>query len=155
MALGTMTFGETNGRGAEEGEAIRMIHHYLDAGGNHIDTANAYAGGISEQITGKALQGKRQNVILATKVHFPTQKGVNNFGLSRKTIISEVEGCLERLQTDYIDLLYMHCWDKITPIEESLRTFQNLVTKGKERMTFKTNNFYVSNRITIWLFLFE
>ncbi|MEO1435297.1 MAG: aldo/keto reductase [Bacteroidota bacterium] len=133
LALGTMTFGETNGRGADEETSIRMIHHYLDNGGNHIDCANAYAGGVSEQITGKALQGKRDDVILATKVNFPTKKGVNNFGLSRKTILSEVHACLKRLQTDYIDLLYMHCWDRVTPIEESLRTFQDLVTQGKVR----------------------
>lgn len=133
LALGTMTFGETNGRGANESDSIKMIHRYLDAGGNHIDTANAYAAGASEKIIGKALQGKREDVVLATKVNFPLRNGVNDFGLSRSNILREVDGCLDRLQTDYVDLLYMHCWDPITPIEESLRAFQDLVTQGKVR----------------------
>ena len=133
LSLGTMTFGETNGRGADEATSIRMIHRYLDAGGNHLDGANVYAGGTSEEIIGKALVGKREDVILATKVNFPMGEGINRKGLSRHSILREVDASLKRLQTDYIDLYYMHAWDTIAPIEESLRAFDDLVRSGKVR----------------------
>ncbi len=133
LCLGTMIFGEEDGRGTPAKEAMDMIRAYIDAGGNHIDTANAYAGGTSEKITGKAIKSDRSDIILATKVNFATQSGVNNFGLSRRNIINSVEGSLERLDTDYIDLLYVHCWDQYTPLEETLRVLDDLVTAGKVR----------------------
>jgi aryl-alcohol dehydrogenase-like predicted oxidoreductase len=133
ICLGTMIFGEENARSTPAKEAKRMIHAYLDAGGNHIDTADVYAGGKSEEIVGEALQGRRSDVVLATKVRFPTGEGQNQAGLSRRYIITAVENSLRRLQTDYIDLYYMHCWDPLTPIEESLRAFDDLVTAGKIR----------------------
>ena len=131
IGLGTMIFGEENERSTEKKTAIKMIHQYLDQGGNHIDTANVYAEGRSEEIVGEALQGKRDQVILATKTRFPMGKGPNDQGLSRFHIIKSVEDSMRRLKVDHIDLLYMHCWDPITPIEESLRAFDDLVASGK------------------------
>ena len=131
LALGTMVFGEDGARSASEDEAAGIINTYLDAGGNHIDTADVYAGGRSEEIVGRALTGKRDQVVLATKVRFRTGDGAHDVGLSRKHILTGVENSLRRLQTDHIDLLYMHCWDPLTPIDESLRAFDDLVTAGK------------------------
>lgn len=131
LCLGTMIFGEDNERGTPPAEAERMIHRYLDAGGNHIDTANVYAGGRSEEIVGRALQGRRQDVILATKVRFGGSG--NRQGLSRYNILRTIEDSLRRLQTDYLDLYYMHCWDPLTPLDESLRAFDDLVSAGKVR----------------------
>lgn len=133
LALGTMVFGEGGARSTAPDEATMIIDAYLDAGGNHIDTADVYAGGRSEEIVGRALAHKRDRVVLATKVRFSTGDDVHDAGLSRKHILAGVEASLRRLQTDYIDLLYMHCWDPLTPIEESLRAFDDLVTAGKVR----------------------
>lgn len=139
LALGTMLFGETSARGTAEKEAIDQVHYFLDQGGNHIDCANVYAGGISEEITGKAIKDKRDNVVLATKVRFPMSDAVNDQGLSRRHIIASVEASLRRLCTDYLDLLYMHSWDPLTPIEESLRALDDLVKQGKIRYTGVSN----------------
>ncbi|MBT3187548.1 MAG: aldo/keto reductase [Anaerolineae bacterium] len=133
LALGTMIFGEKKERSTSAEDATRIIHRYLDVGGNHIDTANVYAGGRSEEIVGAALRNHRDKVVLATKVRFPMGEGVNAGGLSRHHIFQSVDASLKRLQTDVIDLLYMHCWDPLTPIEESLRAFDDLVTAGKVR----------------------
>lgn len=133
LCLGTMIFGETDGRGTPTKEATDMIRAYVDAGGNHIDTANVYAGGESERITGKAIKQDRSDIILASKVNFPTLEGINNFGLSRRNMINSVHDSLGRLDTDYIDLLYVHCWDQYTPLEETLRALDDLVTSGKVR----------------------
>lgn len=133
LCLGTMIFGEDSKRSTPAAEAEKIIHHYLDMGGNHIDTANVYAGGRSEEIVGKAIQGRRDQVVLATKVRFPMGDGPNDQGLSRHHILHSVENSLRRLKTDYIDLLYMHCWDPVTPIKESLNAFNVLVTQGKVR----------------------
>ncbi len=133
IALGTMKFGDTHNRGTDKKTAINLIHHYLDQGGNHIDTANVYAEGRSEEIVGKALKGKRDQAVLATKVRFPMGNKPNDQGLSRSHILQSVEDSLRRLQVDHIDILYMHCWDPLTPIEESLRAFDDLVSSGKIR----------------------
>ena len=133
LCLGTMVFGEQNDRGTSPQEAANIIDRFLDAGGNHIDTANVYAGGRSEEIVGSALAQKRANVVLATKVRFSMGAGANDQGLSRVHIINAIDASLRRLGTDYIDLLYMHCWDPLTPIEESLRAFNDLVSTGKVR----------------------
>jgi aryl-alcohol dehydrogenase-like predicted oxidoreductase len=127
-----MIFGEDSKRSTSPGEAEKMIHQYLDAGGNHIDTANAYAGGRSEEIVGKAVKDRRDKVVIATKVRFGAGSH-NEIGLSRGYIMAEVEASLKRLGTDYIDLYYMHAWDPLTPIEESLRAFNDLVAEGKVR----------------------
>ncbi len=131
LCLGTMVFGEESKRGTDEATSQRMIHRFLDAGGNFVDCANVYAGGVSEEITGRALKGKRQEVVLATKVFFPMGEGPNERGLSRKNIVEAIEASLRRLDTDYIDLYYAHCWDLLTPLEESLRAFDDLVAAGK------------------------
>lgn len=133
ICLGTMIFGEDSQRSTPPQEAIRMIDCFLDAGGNHIDTANVYADGRSEEIVGQAIKTKRDQVVLATKVRFSMGGGANDEGLSRYHIQQSVHASLRRLQTDVIDLLYMHCWDPITPIEESLRAFDDLVQAGKVR----------------------
>jgi aryl-alcohol dehydrogenase-like predicted oxidoreductase len=133
IALGTMIFGEKTIRGTDQKTAIKIIHQFLDQGGNHIDTANVYVAGRSEEIVGKALQGKRDQAVLATKVRFKMGSGPNDQGLSRGHIIKSVEDSLRRLDVSYIDLLYMHCWDPLTPIEESLRAFDDLVSAGKVR----------------------
>lgn len=133
LALGTMLFGEEDGRGTPPDVATQMLERYLDMGGNHIDTANVYAGGRSEEIIGAALKSKRDRVVLATKVRFGDATSGGSAGLSRSAILRGVEASLQRLQTDYIDLYYMHGWDPYTPIGESLRAFDDLVTAGKVR----------------------
>jgi len=134
-----MIFGEESGRSTDEPTAIQMIHQFLDTGGNFLDTADVYAGGRSEEITGKALKGKRDQVVLATKVRFRTGEGPNDVGLSRRHIISGCEASLSRLGTDYVDLLYVHMWDPLTPIEETLRALDDLVTSGKVRYVGVSN----------------
>jgi aryl-alcohol dehydrogenase-like predicted oxidoreductase len=133
LALGTMIFGESSPRSTPPDEAEGMIHRFIDSGGNHIDTADVYADGRSEEIVGRAIQGKRQELVLASKVRFPKGDGPNDRGLSRYHIMQGVEGSLRRLQVETIDLLYMHCWDNLTPLEESLRAFEDLVVAGKVR----------------------
>lgn len=133
ISLGTMIFGEDSSRGTDADTAVNLIHQYLDQGGNHLDTANVYADGRSEEIVGRALQDRRDQVILATKGRFPMGDRPNDQGLSRRHIIQSVEDSLRRLETDYLDLLYMHAWDPLTPIEESLRAFDDLVSAGKVR----------------------
>ena len=131
LGLGSGSFGETAGWGADPKEAVRMIHRFLDAGGNHIDTANNYAAGRAESIVGEAVHGRRDDIVLATKVRFKTGLGPNDVGLSRYQVRRSVEQSLRRLQTDRIDLLYVHAWDPLTPIEETLRAFDDLVGAGK------------------------
>jgi aryl-alcohol dehydrogenase-like predicted oxidoreductase len=140
LGLGTATFGASawGTPGANEWstppeEAVRMVHRFLDAGGNYIDTANMYAKRRAEEIAGEAIRGKRDHVVLATKVGLPVGTGPNDKGLSRYHIMRSVEASLRRLQTETIDLLYMHCWDPITSLDESLRAFDDLVTAGKVR----------------------
>lgn len=131
LALGTMVFGEDSDRGTAPAEARGMIDRYLDAGGNHFDVANVYAGGRAEAIVGEALHGRRQQAVLTTKVRWPMGHGPNEAGLSRYHIRRSVEDSLRRLRTDVIDVLYMHGWDPLTPLEETLGTFEALVTSGK------------------------
>lgn len=129
VCLGTMTFGDQ----VCEADSIAMTHAAIDAGVNFIDTANMYAKGRSEEIVGKALKGRRDEVVLATKVGIDTSPRPNEHGLSRKHIMRAVEDSLRRLDTDYIDLYYIHRPDYDTPIEETLRTLDDLVRYGKVR----------------------
>lgn len=133
LALGTMVFGENSGRGTPEAAALALVDAFLAAGGNHFDLADVYAGGRAEEIVGKALRGRRSAAIVATKVRWPTGAGPNDAGLSRGHILDAVNASLRRLETDFVDVLYMHGWDALTPIEESLRAFDDLVTTGKAR----------------------
>ncbi|MBD0382835.1 aldo/keto reductase [Paenibacillus sedimenti] len=129
LCLGTMLFGSST----DEAESTRMVHQFLDAGGNFIDTADFYTGGTSEEIVGKAIGGRRSEVILATKVGIGVGPHPNDRGNSRKHIMDGIDASLRRLNTDYIDLYYLHVWDHLTPIEESLRALNDLVTSGKVR----------------------
>jgi aryl-alcohol dehydrogenase-like predicted oxidoreductase len=133
LCLGTMVFGEEPPRGADQASATHIIQKFLDTGGNHIDTANVYAGGRSEEIVGAAILDRRDRVILATKVRHKTGGNLNDQGLSRYHVIRSVEASLRRLQTDVIDLLIAHAWDPLTPLEETLRAFDDLVASGKVR----------------------
>lgn len=128
LCLGTMTFGGQVG----ESESIKMVHRALDAGINFVDTADVYTGGASETIVGKALKGKRSGVVLASKV--ANQMGeyeLKDNGLSRWHIIKGVEACLKRLDTDCLDICYLHKPDYNTPLEESMAAFDQLVRQGK------------------------
>jgi aryl-alcohol dehydrogenase-like predicted oxidoreductase len=133
LCLGTMIFGENSPRSTDADTAGKMIQYYLEQGGNHIDTANTYAEGRSEEIVGQFFEGKRQEVVLATKLRFSIGKSVNDAGLSRSYLIKGVEISLKRLRTDYIDILYVHLWDPITPLEETMRALDDLVAAGKIR----------------------
>ncbi len=129
LALGTWNFGDPT----PEAEAIRMVHCALEAGINLIDTADTYARGESERIVGKALKGRREKAVLATKFYFPTGDGPNDRGNSRKHIYNALHASLERLETDYIDLYQMHRPDFETPLEETLRALDDLARAGKIR----------------------
>jgi aryl-alcohol dehydrogenase-like predicted oxidoreductase len=130
LCLGTMTFGiSTN-----EAEAKRMVAQALDNGVNFFDTANSYAGGQSEIILGKALQGRqRRNAVVATKFFNPMGPGPNDSGMSRVYIMNAVEDSLRRLQMEYIDIYYIHHVDVQTPLEEMLRAVDDLLHQGKVR----------------------
>jgi aryl-alcohol dehydrogenase-like predicted oxidoreductase len=129
----------TFGREADESTSRAMVDRFLDAGGNFIDTADVYSDGVSEEITGRALGAKRADVVLATKVRFPTGPGPNDVGLSRRHIRLGVEASLRRLGTDWIDLYQVHCWDERTSLEESLSTLNDLVHEGKVRYVGASN----------------
>jgi aryl-alcohol dehydrogenase-like predicted oxidoreductase len=136
LCLGTMTFGTEWGWGAEESISEALIDRYLNAGGNFIDTADFYTDGKSEEMLGKIIKERkaRDNVVLATKFTFNKQPGNPNAGGNgRKNVYSALEGSLRRLNTDYVDLYWMHAWDMITPIDDVVATFDNLVKSGKIR----------------------
>lgn len=137
ICLGTMTFGSlpAMGRvpGCDEKESVAILNAYLDQGGNFVDTADGYAEGRSEEILGRGLEGRRDDVVLATKVFFPAGAGANRKGLSRKHIFEGIEASLRRLQTDYIDLYQVHCFDSHTPLEETVSALDALVRQGKVR----------------------
>ncbi len=129
--LGAMMFGAWGNPDHEDG--IRIIHAALDAGINFIDTADVYSAGESEEIVGKALRGRRDRVVLATKAHSPMGEDPNMRGNSRRWLVREVDNSLRRLQTDYIDLYQMHRPDPDTDIEETLSALSDLVRSGKVR----------------------
>lgn len=129
--LGTMMFGFVGN--PDHDDCTRIIHAALDQGINFVDTADMYSAGESETIVGKALHGRRDDVVLATKVHFPMGEGRNRGGNSRRWIIREVEESLRRLNTDWIDLYQVHRPDPTTDIEETLSVLTDLVRQGKIR----------------------
>ena len=136
LCLGAMTFG----RETTEADSFRMLDCFVEAGGNFIDTADVYSQGISEQILGRWLAGKRRDdFVIATKVRFPMGDGPNDVGLSRKHIMSAVEDSLRRLNTSYIDLYQVHMWDPGTPLEETLDALDQLIQTGKVRYLGASN----------------
>jgi aryl-alcohol dehydrogenase-like predicted oxidoreductase len=132
LALGAMSFGTDWGWGIEISEARKMLDLYFDSGGNFVDTANIYTNGSSEKMLGELLGEKRRQIVLSTKYTMNTHPGdPNGGGNHRKSMVRSVETSLQRLKTDYIDLLYLHVWDGTTPVEEILRAMDDLVRAGK------------------------
>ena len=132
LCLGAMYFGKETG----EADSHLLMDTFVEAGGNFIDTADVYGIGVSEEVVGRWLKTKRRrDIILATKVRYPLSDGPNDAGLSRKHILDGIDDSLRRLQTDYIDLYQVHCWDPATPLEETLSTLDTLVKSGKVRYT--------------------
>jgi aryl-alcohol dehydrogenase-like predicted oxidoreductase len=130
IGLGTNRFGSAK---VPQNEVSSMIDAALDLGINHIDTANRYQGGRSEESLGVALRGRRDRFIVASKFSMPEGDGPNDRGASRYHLMTAVEGSLRRLQTDHIDLYYVHRWDPLTPLEETMRALDDLVRAGKIR----------------------
>jgi aryl-alcohol dehydrogenase-like predicted oxidoreductase len=132
MSLGTMTFGEEWGWGSGKDEARKIYDAYRAAGGNFVDTANVYTNGTSETFIGEFMRDHRQEVVLATKyTNAAPGSDPNAGGNHRKNMMQAIEGSLRRLKTDYIDLYWMHIWDKMTPADEVMRAFDDLVRQGK------------------------
>lgn len=132
LCLGTMTFGEDWGWGSDKEESRAVFQAFAEAGGNFLDTANIYTNGTSETLVGEFVKGDREKWVIATKYSLNTRPGdVNACGNHRKNLFQAVEASLKRLGTDYIDLLWLHIWDSLTPIEEVMRAFDDLVRMGK------------------------
>jgi len=147
LCLGTMTFGGSEGMWQkigtlQQGDAERLVGQAIDAGINFIDTADVYAGGVSEQITGQALRNlkvPRESVVVATKVYSETGPGYNRGGATRSHILDGVKASLKRLQLDHIDLYQIHGFDPVTPIEETVRALDQLVRHGHVRYVGVSN----------------
>ena len=136
LCLGTMTFGTEWGWGSPLETARSVFERYLEAGGNFVDTADGYTGGTSEEMLGRFLRDtrSRDRVVLATKFTFNGEDGNPNAGGNgRKNIHRALERSLRRLQTDYVDLYWLHAWDTVTPVEEVMRTLDDLVRRGLVR----------------------
>jgi len=137
ICLGMMTYGDPKWRPwtQSEEDARPLVRRAVEAGINLYDTADMYSLGVSEEVTGRLLKecSRRQDVLIATKVYWPTGDGPNDRGLSRKHILDSVEASLRRLDTDYIDLYYIHRWDYSTPVEETLEALNDVVRQGKVR----------------------
>jgi len=127
LCLGTMTFGNES----DEKTSFAIMDRAAEIGINFFDTANVYNKGQSEVITGKWLKGRRESIVLASKVHFPTGDGPNERGSSRRNILLSVDKSLERLQTDWLDILYLHHWDADTDLEQTLGAVTSLVEQGR------------------------
>ena len=161
LCLGTMTFGQDWGWGSSVEDSQRVLDRYLELGGNFLDTANVYTKGHSEKIIGDhpgRHSSKRDRVVIATKFYGSMYPGdPNGGGASRKSITAACEQSLRRLQTSYIDLYWLHCWDRFTPIEETLRALDDLVAAGKVRYigfsdtpAWKVAQAQVTARLTGW-----
>jgi aryl-alcohol dehydrogenase-like predicted oxidoreductase len=140
FCLGTMMLGSWGN--TDRGACVGIVHRALDLGINFVDTSNNYSAGESEEIVGEALAGRRQAVVLATKVWAPMGPGANERGLSRKAILEQVEASLRRLRTDFIDLYQIHRPDGTTPWEETLSALTDLVRQGKVRYVGCSTNSY-------------
>ncbi|MGH9487834.1 MAG: aldo/keto reductase [Terriglobales bacterium] len=134
LALGTMTFGTEWGWGSDQQAARQMVDRYVEAGGNFFDTADLYTQGTSERWLGEFLTERRQKAVIATKFGFADCAGdPNSGGNGRKNILRALEGSLRRLKTDYVDIYFLHAWDRLTQPEEVMRTLDDLVRSGKVR----------------------
>ncbi|MDF5721788.1 MAG: aldo/keto reductase [Rhizonema sp. PD37] len=136
LCLGTMTFGEDWGWGASKDESRQIFDTFVEAGGNFIDTANGYTDGTSEKTVGEFIASDRERFVVATKYSFPLEMNnhvgnPNGSGNHRKNMMQSLEGSLKRLGTDYIDLFWLHAWDFTTPIEEVMRSLDDMVRQGK------------------------
>jgi aryl-alcohol dehydrogenase-like predicted oxidoreductase len=132
LCLGTMTFGEDWGWGSSKEESRKVYDAFLEAGGTFIDTANVYTNGTSERLLGEFMADHRDRIVLATKyTNAAPGNDPNAAGNHRKSMMQSIEASLKRLKTDYIDLYLLHIWDQITPIEEVMRAFDDLVRQGK------------------------
>ena len=132
LALGTMTFGETWGWGASKEESRSIFDAFAEAGGNFVDTANNYTDGTSEEYVGEFVASDREHFVIATKYTLSTRRDDPNAGGNhRKNMVQALEASLRRLRTDYVDLLWLHMWDGLTPVEEVMRAFDDLVRAGK------------------------
>jgi aryl-alcohol dehydrogenase-like predicted oxidoreductase len=133
LCLGTMGFGTESGWGIDEAHSFEILEHFANAGGNFLDTANRYSNGSSEKILGNFISSKdRDQFVIATKYAlYDNTNHPNASGNSRKNMMRSVEASLKRLQTDFIDIFYLHIWDHTTPMEEILRGFDDLITQGK------------------------
>ncbi len=144
LSFGTATFGGGNDffkawGSTQAEEAARLVDLCLDAGVNLFDTADVYSEGLAEEILGKAISGKRDKVIISTKATFPFGEGPNSAGASRFRLMKQIESSLKRLNTDYIDIYHMHGFDAVTPVEETLRTLDDLIQSGKIRYIAASN----------------
>lgn len=136
FCLGTMTFGTEWGWGSPRETVFAILDRFFEAGGNFLDTADMYTNGKSEELIGEWLQarGHRDRAVVATKFSFSASPGDPNAGGNgRKNVLRALEGSLRRLKTDYVDLYWMHAWDGVTPVEEVVRTFDDVVRSGKAR----------------------
>jgi aryl-alcohol dehydrogenase-like predicted oxidoreductase len=140
ICLGTMTFGEESGFGADEAECRKVFDAYLAAGGNFVDTANIYTGGTSERMLSRMIAAHRAQLVVATKYSMTTDaKDPNAGGNSRKNLQQSLDASLKRLGTDYVDLYWVHAWDGLTPVDELLRALDDAVRAGKVLYTGFSN----------------
>ena len=133
LSLGTMTFGEEWGWGSSKEESRKIFDAYAAAGGNFLDTADGYTDGTSEKMVGEFVKADRERFVIATKFSFNAFKpnDPNGGGNHRKHMVEALNASLKRLGTDYVDLYWMHVWDELTPVEEVMRAFDDLVRAGK------------------------
>lgn len=132
LCLGTMTFGDDWGWGAPKDESRKMFDAFVEAGGNFIDSANNYTNGTSEKFVGEFIASDRDRFVVATKYTLTERPDDPNFGGNhRKNMFRSIEGSLKRLNTDHVDLLWLHMWDDVTPVEEVMRAFDDLIRAGK------------------------
>lgn len=151
IALGTMQFGQKMNMGNLDKKATRdLIKFALDRGVNFIDTADVYSQGESEEFVGEAISGEREELVLASKCRLPMSDNVNRSGATRVNIMRGIESSLKRLKTDYLDLYQIHGWDSNTPLEETLRTLDDLVRSGKVRYIGLSNHLSWQATTALW-----
>lgn len=143
VVLGCMSFGSSSWRDwiLDEADSQTLLKMALDAGINFFDTANVYSSGMSEEIVGRFLKvnAKREDVVISTKMFYPSRETPKLIGLTRENILSSIDGCLERLGTDYVDIYQVHRWDDLTPIEETMAALHEVVKSGKARFVGASN----------------